>query len=81
MTWNHRIVKFKSSSPDELDYFAICEVYYNTQGKPNAHTAEGVRVGGESIEELKLTLERMLACLELPIIDSMETDICIEVEK
>ena len=67
MTWNHRVVKF---SEDE-DYFAICEMYYDEDGNPWAHTEDGVRVSGNSVEELRETLQRMLDCLDKPVLDNL----------
>jgi hypothetical protein len=66
-TWNHRVVKFKN---DEGDWYAICEVYYE-DGKVYAHTSEGVGVSGESIEELRETLRRMLDCLDKEVLDEI----------
>lgn len=66
MTWNHRVVKFDN------DWLSICEVYYDEDGKVQGHTADGVRVGSETIEGLRWTLEQMLKSLDEPIIEEME---------
>lgn len=65
MTWNHRVVKWKDEQ-----WFAICEVFYNKGGEVIAHT-DAIDVSGESIEELRETLKRMLECLDKPAIDDM----------
>ena len=69
-TWNHRVVAFDQSEHNLPTWLAICEVYYDA-GVPIAHT-KGVEVSGESIEELRTTLERMLACLDKPVIEEMK---------
>lgn len=70
--WNHRVVKFKAHAEFLEDYYAICEVFYDSTGNPNAHTSDGVRVGGASISELRETLKRMLDCLDKPILEEMK---------
>lgn len=69
MTWNYRVVKFEQENDEP--WLEICEVYYNTHGKPNAHT-KGVSVGSETIEGLKWILEKMLESLDKPIIEEMK---------
>ena len=71
-TWNHRVVAFDQSEHNLPTWLAICEVYYDEEGTPHSHTAGGVSVDGESIEELRTTLERMLACLDKPVIEEMK---------
>ena len=62
--WNHRVV---NRSTEDETWYTIEEVYYDDDDTIRGHT-DGLRVGGESIEELRETLERMLRCLEQPII-------------
>ena len=69
-TWNHRVVRFSQAEFDLPDWFAICEVFYDND-EPIAHTSEGVSVDGESIEELRATLQRMLDCLDKPILSEI----------
>ena len=56
-------------SKENLDdpWFEICEVFYNSKLEPMGHTG-GIAVVGESVEELKITLNRMLKCLEDPVL-------------
>jgi hypothetical protein len=68
MYWNNRVVRFKK---DDDDWLEICEVFYH-DGGPIGHTGEGVTVCGENVQELRVTLERMLKCLDKPILDEME---------
>jgi hypothetical protein len=48
-------------------YFQIHDVYY-TKGVADSYTENGVRVGGDSIEEIRSVLERMIECLDKPIL-------------
>jgi hypothetical protein len=70
MTWNHRVVRHSQAQYNLPDWLEICEVYY-AGDEVMGHT-KGVAVGGESIEELRKTLERMLACLDKPIVKEMK---------
>jgi hypothetical protein len=68
MTWNHRVVKF------DHDWLSICEVYYDKDGEVEFHTADGVRVGSESIDGLRWTLEKMLESLDEPILNEFKEE-------
>lgn len=68
MTWNHRIVKFKS---EHGEYLGICEVYYDEDDKPFAHDKEP-SVQGETVEEIKQQLEWMLESVKKPILDQLD---------
>ena len=69
MNWNHRVVKRRVvECGEEIDWFGIHEVFYGLDGG-TAWTNEPVAVDGESVEELRETLERMLRALDTPIID------------
>ena len=80
--WNHRVMRHKDKSGlDMPDYLQIHEVYYR-DGKIWCWTEDGISVGGDSIEEIKQTLEWMEKCLEQPILDfdmEPETDPNFEV--
>lgn len=65
MSWNHRLMAYEDG--DEY-YFRVHEVYYDKEGKPDGYTQEGVTVGGNSLEELRLVLYRMGLCLDKPIL-------------
>jgi len=71
MTWNYRVVKFDQTDYDLPPWYSICEVFYE-DGEVISHTAEGVDVCGESIEELRTQLKRLLECLDKPIIEALE---------
>jgi hypothetical protein len=51
-------------------YFEIREVYYNNTGNVTAMTEDAIGVGGYSVEEILVTLERMkVACSKEVIIE------------
>lgn len=64
-TWNHRVMKRKDG--DE-DWFTIHEVYYKDNMDIEGYT-DAIPVGGNSIEELRWTLEQMIKSLDKPILD------------
>jgi hypothetical protein len=64
-------VRFSQAGFDESDWLEICEMFYDDD-EPVAHTASGISVCGESVEELRATLQRMLDCLDKPILDEMK---------
>ena len=69
-TWNHRVVKVAYEGET---FFGIHEAYYGPGWDDLSWTEKPVAPVGETIEELRHTLERMLAALDKPIIDdSME---------
>ena len=61
MTWNHRVI-----SREGQEELAIHEVSYDKNGKPNMVTNDAVGIYGETVGELRETLERMLKSLEAP---------------
>lgn len=69
MIWNHRV--FSQPDGDEGHYLTIREAYYakKSDAVPNMWTSDGVRVGGSDLKEVRSTLERMLKCLSLPILE------------
>lgn len=42
--WNYRIIKRKSIRPngEEIEFYALHEVYYDKEGKPNSRTVEPI---------------------------------------
>ena len=64
--WNHRVIEFVE--PDGQPWFQIHEVYYGTDGLPQAYTDDPIPVHGDSIEEMRETLERMRRCLDKPVL-------------
>lgn len=73
--WNHRIIKRSFPRPDgTVDVlFGIHEVYYDAEGNPNTCTMNPIRIVGDSVDELKRTIDWIRAALKKPILD-MEKD-------
>lgn len=65
MTWNHRVMKIENRGETFLE---IHEVYYDDQGRPNGYTTDPIAVTGETIDELRWVLNRMLECLDKDIL-------------
>ena len=63
MHWNHRVVDFTEENNGE-SWVEICEVFYDKNHQPYLYTARGVGVVGETTEEIKDTLYKMLVYLK-----------------
>lgn len=69
--WNYRIVKkqvWLGKSLGEEVQFAIHETYYDDNDKPTAITTGPMKPYGETLEELKSDLEKMVAALDKPVL-------------
>ena len=64
MVWNHRIL---AEEYEGEVYFSIYEVYYK-KSKPVSYTSHAVNVGGENIESIIWTLDKMKECTKKPIL-------------
>ena len=71
MSWNFRVIR-KDLPTEEgtQDWYSIQEVYYNDDGTPGAQTTD-LEITGSSIDELKSTLEKMIKCLNKPILEEI----------
>jgi len=67
MSWNHRVIASRDAKTKEF-YFQIHEVYYDDDGKPKAHTAEPVSVGGNTLQDIRWTLNRMQEATKKPFL-------------
>ena len=65
--WNHRVVKTHYPKTDET-FFTIHEAHYNDDGEIYTYTVSGVDPCGESIEELRDILNRMMSALDKPVL-------------
>ena len=65
MSWNHRLLAHKDG--DDV-FFQIHEVHYDKNGIPNGYTSNGVSVGSDSIAGVKGVLEKMIKCIDKPIL-------------
>lgn len=64
--WNHRVVKEKYDNGEE--YYSIRECHYNDDGSIYAYSAEARPAYGETLEDLRWTLEHMLKSLDAPVL-------------
>jgi hypothetical protein len=71
MTWNHRVFITHTEYGDWLD---IRETYYNEEGNVEGWTMDAIAPGGETIEELRNELQRMLACLDKPVLEDKDSE-------
>jgi len=71
MSWNHRVLKSKDGDDD---WFQIHRVYYDQYNKPNGWTKKGVTVCGNSIDDLRFTLNKMLEALDKEVINQNKED-------
>ena len=65
MSWNYRIIQTEENGEIFLN---IHEVYYDKNGIPNGYTENPVTVSGEVVEDLKWVLNKMIECLDKPIL-------------
>jgi hypothetical protein len=65
MSWNYRIVL-------KDDFYEIHEVYYDKYGNKQSVSVDPISPSGETKEELKEGLEKMLEAFDLPILDYYE---------
>ena len=71
--WDYRVVRKTTEDGDE--WLGIQEVYYDDEtGKPMAHTMD-LEVVGDSISDLRKTLQRMLWCLDKEVVDEIHNDV------
>jgi hypothetical protein len=66
MTWNYRVVRTIHS---EEESFAIYEVYYDDDGRPEARTEEPAYPAGETLEGLQEDMQWYLSALSEPVLD------------
>lgn len=74
MTWNHRVMRHESGPIGFCDdgcWYGIHEVYYDEQGNVDGYTKDAL-VTGDNIEDLKWALQKMLECLEKPVLEYEE---------
>ena len=65
--WNYRVMRHTDAVG--RTHYAIHEAYYNDVGEVTAWTDEPSAPFGETIEELREELERMLRALDYPVIE------------
>jgi hypothetical protein len=75
MSWHHRVIKHTSGIGET--YYGVHEVYHGLdKDHPDAlaWTDEPVRVMGDTIDDLRWTLTKMLEALDRPVIDAETTE-------
>ena len=70
--WNHRVMKHEKADGDD-DWYQIHEVYYDSKREPDSWTKEGIKPGGNTLEDLRDELIRMLEATEKEILDYEST--------
>ncbi len=65
MSWNYRIARYES---DGESGYSVVEAYYNTENEIFA-VSEPIAPYGETPEDLRLSMERMLMAFERPVIE------------
>ena len=68
MSWNHRVMKHEKADGDD-DWYQIHEVYYDSKREPGSWTKEGIAPGGNTLEELRDELIKMLEATEKEILN------------
>jgi len=68
MAWNYRVVKH-ISHPEHGDEYAIFEVYYDKRGKPEMMSFDPIAPHGETVDELKDDLDRMIEAFGRPVFE------------
>lgn len=63
MSWNHRVLVVKDH--EDL-HFMVKEVYYDENGVPGNYGP--VSIAGESLADIRLTLEWIRAALDKPVL-------------
>jgi len=69
--WNHRVVvrTFVHSDKFIEKTYGIHEVYYDKDDKPEGVTMEAIGIIGDSVDDIKETLDRMAKACTLPVLD------------
>jgi len=72
--WNNRVMRrvIKTSSGSDEEWFEIHEVYYDDNDEVDGYTKNAIAPGGNTIDELRTELERMLKCLDKSVLEYQE---------
>jgi len=73
-SWDYRVIRKDLPTEDGTqDWYSVQEVYYDDDGEPGAQTID-LEVTGRSIDALRSMLEKMLKCLDKPILEEVFKD-------
>jgi hypothetical protein len=67
-TWNYRVIK--STNDDGETLYQIHEAFYNDSGELSLITENPVSPCGETLDELKRDLDRMIEDLRHPVLEA-----------
>lgn len=67
MHWNYRILGRNTA---QGPFYEIHSVYYDESGEPCGASADPETVGGESIEDLSISIDRLKEAISKPILDT-----------
>lgn len=67
MKWNYRIMRHTDAGGRQ--YYAVHETYYGDAGEVMGSTEEAASVMGETLDEVREELDRMLRALDYPVIE------------
>jgi hypothetical protein len=76
MHWNHRVARHVTSLPGggTRTWYAIHEAFYGLDGEGTVKlTDEPKAIIGETLADIRETLQMMLRALDTPIIDARES--------
>ncbi len=72
MGWNHRVLKLHCKEYDE-DYYEIRECHYEEgtakDSIPYMWSTTPCTVGGDDPDDIRWTLNKMLECLDKPVLE------------
>jgi len=71
MSWNYRVLK---SVDGDDDWFQLHEIYYDKDNNVNGWVKAGATVHGNSIDDLRDTLSKMLEALDKEALHQRQED-------
>lgn len=71
MKWNYRLMRHTDAFGRE--HLALHEAYYNDAGEVTAWTEEPSHPFGESLDEIRGDLDKMIRALDYPVIEVQHT--------
>lgn len=72
MTWNYRVVRSPdpvASGADATYTYGIHEVFYDADGKPDGISEYAQDVIGDTVDDVKWLLNKMVDALGKPVLD------------
>ena len=65
--WEYRVVR-KEYDCESGEWYSVQEVYFDDDGQPSAQTID-LQIEGDTISEIRKRLNRMINCLDNPVLD------------